>query len=122
MGIRVLIVDDAPFMRATIAKAVTDNGWDVAGEAGTGKEAIERFQALKPDIVTLDITMPDMDGLSALKAIMQLDVNAKVIMCSALGQRDNVVEAFRAGARNFLVKPFRNADVVAAVEKAMAGE
>lgn len=120
MTIKVLVVDDAPFMRATIGKAITENGWVVAGEAGNGKEAIERFQEVHPDVVTLDITMPDMDGLTALKAIKQIDATARIIMCSAVGQKDNVIEAHRAGAKTFLVKPFKGPDVIAAIEKAMA--
>ena len=119
MSIKVLIVDDAPFMRANIGKAITDNGWVVVGEAGSGSEAIQRYKELNPDVVTLDITMPDMDGLSALKAIKEIDTNARVVMCSAVGQKANVIEAHRSGAKTFLVKPFKPQDVVAAIEKAM---
>lgn len=119
MSVKVLVVDDAPFMRATIGRAITENGWIVAGEAGSGREAIERYQEVNPDVVTLDITMPDMDGLTALKKLKELDANVRVIMCSAVGQKENVIEAHRAGAKSFLVKPFKGADVVAAIEKAL---
>ena len=93
-------------------------GHEVVGEAGNGQEAVDRYRELKPDVVTLDITMPEKDGLSALREIMQLDPGAKVIMCSALGQEGKVLEAVRAGAKEFVVKPFKAERVLAAIDKA----
>lgn len=119
MSLRILVVDDAAFMRAMLSKAVEERGWTLAGEASDGKEAIERFRELRPDLVTLDITMPVLDGLSALKAIMLLDPEARVIMCSAVGLQRNIDIAIAAGAKSFLIKPFSNEDVVQAIEAAM---
>lgn len=120
MSIRVLIVDDAPFMRKNLAKIVTEKGWEVAGEASNGKEAVDRFSELNPDVVTMDITMPEMDGIAAVKAIVQADPRARVVMCSAVGQQDMIVEAVRSGAKDFIVKPFQKERVIAAIEGVMA--
>jgi two-component system chemotaxis response regulator CheY len=102
----VLIVDDAAFMRVTIKNMLEKNGYSVIGEAENGKVAVVKFNELKPDIVTLDITMPEMDGLAALKAIMQINGDAKIVMMTAMGQQGMVKEAVMSGAKGFIVKPF----------------
>jgi len=117
---RVLVVDDAAFMRKMVTDALTKGGHDVVGEAGNGNEAITRFRELKPDLMTLDITMPEKDGLTALAEIVAADPSAKVIMCSALGQESKVLEAIKLGAKDFVVKPFQPARVIEAVDKALA--
>ena len=117
---RVLVVDDAAFMRKMVGDALAKGGHEVIGEASNGVEAVESYQALRPDITTLDITMPEKDGLSALKEIMALDPTAKVVMCSALGQETKVLEAVKSGAKDFVVKPFQPARVIDAVGKALA--
>jgi two-component system, chemotaxis family, chemotaxis protein CheY len=117
---RVLVVDDAAFMRKVVSDALTKGGHEVVGEAGTGVEAITRFQELRPEVTTLDITMPEMDGLSALREIMGLDPAARVVMCSALGQESKVLESIRLGAKDFVVKPFQAERVLDAVGKALA--
>lgn len=116
---RVLIVDDAQFMRMMLKNILTQNGYEVVGEAANGKEGIAKYSELKPDIVTLDITMPEMDGVSALKEIKALDSSAKVIMCSAMGQQAMVVDAIKAGAIDFVVKPFQPERVMEALNKAL---
>ena len=117
---RVLVVDDAAFMRKLLSDALASGGHEVVGEAGNGEEAVDRFQELKPELTTLDITMPQKDGLSALADIMAIDPGAKVVMCSALGQEGKVLEAVKLGARDFVVKPFQPARVLEAVSKALA--
>jgi two-component system chemotaxis response regulator CheY len=117
---RVLVVDDAAFMRKVVGDALARGGHEVVGEAGNGVEAIARFQELKPDLTTLDITMPEKDGLSALKEIIAIDPGARVIMCSALGQESKVLESIKLGARDFVVKPFQPERVNEAVGKALA--
>lgn len=117
---RVLIVDDAAFMRKLLTDALVSGGHDVVGEAANGIEAVARFEELQPELTTLDITMPEKDGLAALAEIMALDPSAKVIMCSALGQESKVLEAVRLGAKDFVVKPFQPPRVLEAVEKALA--
>jgi two-component system, chemotaxis family, chemotaxis protein CheY len=117
---RVLVVDDAAFMRKMVSDALTKGGHEVVGEAGNGVEAISQFQALKPDLMTLDITMPEKDGLAALADIMAADPSAKVVMCSALGQESKVLEAIKLGAKDFVVKPFQPDRVIEAVAKALA--
>jgi two-component system chemotaxis response regulator CheY len=117
---RILVVDDAAFMRKMVSDALAKGGHEVVGEAGNGVEAISQFQALKPDLMTLDITMPEKDGLAALADIMTADPSAKVVMCSALGQESKVLEAIKLGAKDFVVKPFQPARVIEAVDKALA--
>ena len=117
---RVLVVDDAAFMRKMVSDALTKGGHEVVGEAGNGSEAIARFQELKPEVMTLDITMPEKDGLAALKEIIELDPSAKVVMCSALGQESKVLESIKLGAKDFVVKPFQPDRVLDAVDRAMA--
>jgi two-component system, chemotaxis family, chemotaxis protein CheY len=116
---RILVVDDAAFMRKMVTDALTKGGHEVIGEAGNGAEAVEQYQTLKPDLTTLDITMPEKDGLSALKDIMAMDPSAKVIMCSALGQESKVLESIKLGAKDFVVKPFQADRVLDAVGKAL---
>lgn len=117
MSKRVLIVDDAIFMRMKLKDILEKNGYEVVGEAQNGMEAVEKYQAEKPDIVTMDITMPEMDGVAALKAIIQIDPNAKVIMCSAMGQQTMVMEAIQSGALDFIVKPFDTDRVIQSLNK-----
>jgi two-component system, chemotaxis family, chemotaxis protein CheY len=117
---RVLVVDDAAFMRKMVSDALVKGGHEVVGEAGNGVEAIARFQELKPDLMTLDITMPEKDGLAALAEIVAADPSARVVMCSALGQESKVLEAIKLGAKDFVVKPFQPARVIEAVGKALA--
>ena len=117
---RVLVVDDAMFMRKMVSDALSKGGHEVVGEAANGQEAVSRFSELKPEVTTLDITMPEMDGIAALKAILEVDPAARVIMCSALGQESKVLESIKAGARDFVVKPFQPDRVLEAVGKALA--
>jgi two-component system, chemotaxis family, chemotaxis protein CheY len=117
---RVLVVDDAAFMRKMVSDALAKGGHEVVGEAGNGVEAIARYQELKPDLMTLDITMPEKDGLAALADIMGVDPSARVVMCSALGQESKVLEAIKLGAKDFVVKPFQPDRVIEAVDKALA--
>ena len=117
---RVLVVDDAAFMRKLVSDVLTNGGHEVVGEAGDGVEAVAQYQALKPEVTTLDITMPEKDGLAALKEIIALDPGARVVMCSALGQESKVLESIKAGARDFVIKPFPPGRVQEAVEKALA--
>ena len=117
---RVLVVDDAAFMRKMVSDALAKGGHEVVGEAGNGVDAISRFQELKPDLMTLDITMPEKDGLSALAEIVAADPSARVVMCSALGQEAKVLEAIKLGAKDFVVKPFQPGRVIEAVDKALA--
>ena len=119
MGKRVLIVDDAAFMRMMLKDILTKNGYEIAGEAENGRRAVELYRELKPDAVTMDITMPEMDGITAVKEIRKLDPEAKIIMCSAMGQQLMVMEAIQAGARDFVVKPFQQERVLQALEKVL---
>lgn len=115
----VLIVDDAAFMRMTIKNMLEANGHTMAGEAATGIEAIEQYKKLKPDVVVLDITMPEMNGIDALKQIKAMDPKARVIICSAAGYRERLAEAIENGAEQFIVKPFEAAHLIGAIEKIM---
>jgi two-component system chemotaxis response regulator CheY len=117
---RVLIVDDAAFMRLMLKKIIVVNGHEVVGEAGDGDTAIEQYRQLKPDLVTLDITMPGKDGLEVLQAILSEDAAARIVMCSALGQQAKVVESMKLGAKDFVVKPFEADTVKLAIENALA--
>ena len=106
---RILIVDDAAFMRMMLKDILTKGGFEIAGEAGDGNEAVAKYNELKPDLVTLDITMPNKDGIQALKEIKAADPNATCVMCSAMGQQSMVIEAIQSGAKDFIVKPFQDA-------------
>ncbi len=116
---RVVVVDDAMFMRKMVKDALTKGGHEVVGEASNGAEAVDRFRELSPELLTLDITMPEKDGLAALKEIIALDPAARIVMCSALGQESKVLEAIKAGAKDFVVKPFKPERVLDAVAKAL---
>lgn len=117
MGKKVLIVDDAAFMRIKLKDILEKNNYEVVGEAENGIEAIEKYKEVSPDIVTMDITMPEMDGVEALKEIKAFDANAKILMCSAMGQQSMVMDAIRAGAVDFIVKPFDTERVIHALDK-----
>jgi two-component system chemotaxis response regulator CheY len=116
----VLVVDDAAFMRKVLSDALSKGGHEIVGEASNGVEAVARFQELHPDVTTLDITMPEKDGLEALREILANDPAARVVMCSALGQESKVLESIRTGAKDFVVKPFQPDRVLEAVDKALA--
>ena len=115
--VKVLIVDDAAIMRTMLKEILSKAGYEVVGEAANGREAITQYQTVKPDIVTLDITMPEMDGIQALKGIRSFDTNAKCVMCSAMGQQSMVIEAIQNGARDFIIKPFDVARVVQTINR-----
>lgn len=120
MATRVLIVDDAVFMRNTLKEIFTSNGFEVAGEAANGVEAVEKHGDIKPDITTMDIVMPFKNGIEATREIIQGEPAATVIICSALGQESLVMEAIEAGATDFIVKPFKAENVIQVVKKALA--
>ena len=122
MGKRILITDDTAFMRLLLQKILTENGYEVVGEADNGKEAVRLFERHRPDLVTMDITMPILNGVEALKRIRALDPNAQVLMVSAMGQKNMVMQALREGARGFLVKPFEKEKVLQAVAEALEDE
>ena len=117
MAKNILICDDAAFMRMMIKDILTKNGYNVAGEAENGLKAVEKFKEVNPDLVLMDITMPEMDGIQALKEIKKIDGGAKVIMCSAMGQQSMVIEAIQAGAKDFIVKPFQADRVIESIRK-----
>ena len=117
MAKNILIVDDAAFMRMMIKDILTKNGYNVAGEAENGAKAFDKYNELKPDLVLMDITMPEMDGIAALKKIKGADPAAQIIMCSAMGQQAMVIESIQAGAKDFIVKPFQPDRVLEAVRK-----
>ncbi|WP_031518129.1 response regulator [Desulfofalx alkaliphila] len=119
MSKKILIVDDAAFMRMMIKNIVTKAGYEVVGEAENGNVALELYKQLKPDLVTMDITMPEMDGIEAVKAIRGVDANANIIMCSAMGQQAMVMEAIQAGAKDFIVKPFQQDRIIQAIERVL---
>ncbi|KRQ85995.1 Chemotaxis protein CheY [Caloramator mitchellensis] len=116
---RVLIVDDAAFMRMMLKDILVKNGYEVAGEAPNGLKAVELYKQEKPDVVTMDITMPEMDGIQAVKEIKSFDPNAKIVMCSAMGQQAMVMEAIKSGAKDFIVKPFQPERVLEALKKVL---
>jgi two-component system chemotaxis response regulator CheY len=120
MGKKVLVVDDAAFMRMMIKDILTKYSYEIAGEASDGIMAIEKYKEIRPDAVILDIIMPNMDGLQALSEIKKIDHNAKVIMCSAMGQEVIVKDAIKIGAVDFIVKPFQVERIVKALDKALA--
>lgn len=120
MGKRILIVDDAAFMRMMIKNILTKNGYEVIGEAENGAIALQMYTEHKPDLVTMDITMPEMDGIQGVKAIRGSDPNANIIMCSAMGQQSMVMEAIQAGAKDFIVKPFQQDRILQAIERVLS--
>lgn len=115
----ILIVDDAAFMRMMIKDILSKNGFSVVGEAENGLKAVEKYKELNPDLVIMNITMPEMDGIQAVKQIKSLDPSARIIMCSAMGQQAMVIESIQAGAKDFIVKPFQAERVIEAVKKAV---
>ena len=117
MAQNILICDDAAFMRMMIKDILTKNGYNIVGEAENGAKAVEKYAELKPDLVLMDITMPEMDGIEALKKIKAADANASIIMCSAMGQQAMVIESIQSGAKDFIVKPFQADRVLEAVQK-----
>ena len=117
MAKNILICDDAAFMRMMIKDILTKNGYNIVGEAENGAKAVEKYAELKPDLVLMDITMPEMDGIEALKKIKAADANASIIMCSAIGQQAMVIESIQSGAKDFIVKPFQADRVLEAVQK-----
>lgn len=117
MGINILIADDLQFIKLVLRDLVEKAGFRVVGEASNGEEAIELFQDKHPDVVLMDITMPKMDGLTALKKILKIDPGANIIMCSALGQQTLIVQALQMGAKDFIVKPFRPERVINSIKK-----
>ncbi|MBI2266127.1 MAG: response regulator [Armatimonadetes bacterium] len=117
MPAKVLITDDAMFMRMMLKDILTKNGFEVVAEAENGAQAVQKYKEFKPDLVTMDIVMPEMDGISAVKNILAVDPNAKVIMCTAMGQQALVIEAMGAGAKDFITKPFSPQKVIETVKK-----
>jgi Response regulator containing CheY-like receiver, AAA-type ATPase, and DNA-binding domains len=115
----VLVCDDAVFMRTLLSDILSQSGFEVIGEAETGVQAIERYKQLRPDLVTMDIVMPDMGGIDAVREITKFDSEARILMCSAMGQQALVVEAIQAGAKDFVVKPFQPSRVLEAVQRVM---
>jgi len=116
---RVLIADDTAFMRKMLSDALAKGGHEIVGEATNGEEAVQAFRDHRPEVTTLDITMPEKDGLTALREIVAIDPSAKVIMCSALGQEAKVLESIKNGAKDFVVKPFQPERVLEAIAKAL---
>ncbi|MBU5254766.1 MULTISPECIES: response regulator [Tissierella] len=116
----ILLVDDASFMRMMIKDILSKNGFTILGEAENGLKAVEKYKELNPDLVIMDITMPEMDGIQAVKEIKKINSNAKIVMCSAMGQQAMVIEAIQAGAKDFIVKPFQADRVVEAVKKVLS--
>jgi len=119
MGKRVLVVDDANFMRMIVRDTLTPNGFEIAGEATNGAEAVAKYKQLKPDLVTMDITMKVKDGLQAAREILASDPNARIIMVTALGQEKMLLDSISLGVRDFVVKPFTKERIISAVEKAL---
>lgn len=117
MAKRILVTDDALFMRVTLKNILTNGGYEVVGEASNGKESVQLYQQTQPDLVTMDITMPEMDGITAVREIRKQFPNANIIMCTAMGQKNMVMEAVTAGAKDFIVKPFQPEKVLEAVQK-----
>jgi len=116
----VLVCDDAIFMRTMISDILSQAGFEIVGEAESGLQAVEKYKALKPDLVTMDIVMPDMGGIEAVREICKDDPEARILMCSAMGQQALVVEAIQAGAKDFVVKPFQPSRVLEAVQRVLA--
>ena len=116
---KALIVDDTKFMRSMLKTILEKKGFEVAGEAVNGKEAVEKFKEISPDLVTMDIIMPEMDGIEAVKEIVSINPDAKILMCSAMGQQALVIEAIQAGAKDFVIKPFQPTRVLEAIDRTM---
>ena len=116
---RIMVVDDAAFMRMMLKDILTKGGYEVVGEAENGLKAVDKYKELTPDLVLMDITMPELDGIGAVRQIKGIDPNAKIIMCSAMGQQAMVLESIQAGAKDFIVKPFQADRILEAVSKAV---
>ncbi|WP_282937882.1 response regulator [Paenibacillus sp. RC67] len=116
---KVMVVDDAAFMRMVLKTMLTEEGHEIVAEAANGLEAVQAYSTIKPDLVTMDITMPELDGVGALKEIRKIDPGANIIMCSAMGQKAMVVDAITAGAKDFVVKPFQKERVIESVNKVL---
>ncbi len=116
---KILIVDDAAFMRMMVKDILVKGGHEVVGEGENGVKAVEKYKELSPELVLMDITMPELDGIGAVRQIKAFDPNAKIIMCSAMGQQAMVLEAIQAGARDFIVKPFQQERIIEAVDKCL---
>lgn len=117
MAKSILVIDDTAFMRTTLRRMLEENGFFVAGEAENGEQAVEKYKELKPDLVTMDITMPVKNGIDATKEIMEYDPEARIVVVSAMGQKSVVIDALNAGAKDFIVKPFRPDRVIEALQK-----
>ncbi|WP_456474469.1 response regulator [Candidatus Pyrohabitans sp.] len=117
MSLRVLIADDAAFMRNMLKKILKQAGYEVVGEASSGVEAVEKYKEVRPDIMTMDIVMPEKDGIEAVKEIIDYDPNARIIICSALGQQSMIIEAIQAGAKDYIIKPFQPGKLVESIKK-----
>ncbi len=122
MAARILIVDDAIFMRNMLRNIFVESGFEIAAEAASGSEALKQYQAVSPDLVTMDIVMPEMNGIEALKEIIGFDAEAKVVICSALGQESLIIEAIEAGAKDFIIKPFKPARVIEVAQRVLGGK
>ncbi len=120
MSKKVLIVDDAVVMRMMIKGILSKHGYEVVGEAQNGVEAVDKYKQLQPDLVTMDMVMPEMDGITAVRQIMAMDPNAKIIMCTSMGQQALVVEAIQAGAKSFITKPFQPPKILETISKVLA--
>lgn len=114
--IKILVVDDSLFMRQMLKNILPKDKFEIVGEATTGREALEKYSNLNPDLVTMDITMPDMDGIAAVKEILKINSEAKIIMCSAMGQKPMIKEALEAGAKDFIIKPFDKEKAIKIIE------
>lgn len=119
MSKRIMIVDDAAFMRMMLKNVLTKGGFEIVEEAQDGAQAVEKYTQCNPDLVIMDITMPNMDGIEALKKIKSMKGDAKIIMCSAMGQEALVIDAIKAGALDFIVKPFQNDRLIAAISRVL---
>lgn len=122
MAARILIVDDAIFMRNMLRNIFVESGFEIAGEASNGEEAVEKYKSLSPDMTTMDIVMPVKNGIEALKDIIRIDQDAKVVICSALGQESLVIEAIEAGAKDFIIKPFKPARVIDVAQRVLGSK
>jgi two-component system chemotaxis response regulator CheY len=120
MAKRILIADDLSFIRMLQKEVLSEGGYQIVGEAANGREAVEKYRELSPDVVILDITMPEMNGLAAMQEILAMDARARVLICSAIGQQSVIVEAIQAGAKDFIVKPFKPERLAAAIARAVA--
>lgn len=121
MAGRILVVDDAPIIRLMLKDILVANGYEVVGEGGDGNEGVQKYKDLKPDLVTMDITMPEKDGIQALEEILAIDEDARVIMITAIDQRESLMDAIRSGATDYIIKPFETDRVLSAIKKALGG-